>query len=265
MQALLAMQRQGVSRPLVDCLFTTLQHSIHQVRTGFGDSTICYGGSQWIIPLHGIGQGNGAGPAIWVVISTPLLNLLRKKGYGCELVDPISGKHYKLVGYAFIDDTDIIESKPSYVDSIQTSQTLQQAMDVWEGSLNATCGAVVPKKTYWYLIDFHWEAGIWRYCSIKDCPAELFVKDLQGVRKKIRRCEVWDAQETLGIHLAPDGNTFQQAKKMIDLAKTWGNHMRTGKITRHEAWVALNTTIMRTLIYPLPALKLLPRYSAKPL
>jgi len=27
-------------------------------------------------PIHGIGQGNGAGPAIWAFISTPLLNIL---------------------------------------------------------------------------------------------------------------------------------------------------------------------------------------------
>jgi len=31
------------------------------------------------VPIHGIGQGNGAGPAIWTVVSTPLLNLLREK------------------------------------------------------------------------------------------------------------------------------------------------------------------------------------------
>jgi len=124
------------------------RHPIHQVRTGFGDSNKSYGGSNWLIPIHGIGQWNGVGPAIWVVISTPLLNLLRKKGYGCKLVDPISGNRYRFVGYTFVDDTDIIESKPMYSGADQTSRSLQCSMDVWEGSLNATFGAIVPEKTF---------------------------------------------------------------------------------------------------------------------
>jgi len=81
------MQRIGVPKAAVDCLFSTLQHDTHQVRTGFWDSTTYYGGSCWLIPLHGIGRGNGAGPAIWAVVSTPHLNILRRKGYGCDIIN----------------------------------------------------------------------------------------------------------------------------------------------------------------------------------
>jgi hypothetical protein len=75
-QASIAMQRNGVPKPVVDCLFTTLQNATHQVRTGYGDSSTSYGGPNWTTPMHGIGQGNGAGPAIWAVLSSPLLNIL---------------------------------------------------------------------------------------------------------------------------------------------------------------------------------------------
>jgi len=78
-QASLSMQRVGVPKNIINCLFTTLQEAIHKVRTGFGDSKAHYGGSVWLVPIHGIGQGNGAGPAIWAVVSTPLLNVLREK------------------------------------------------------------------------------------------------------------------------------------------------------------------------------------------
>jgi hypothetical protein len=74
----------GVPRAAVDCLFTTLQKAKHFVRTGFGDSIQSYGGTAWIIPIHGIYQ------AIWVVVSTPLLNILRKKGFGISWALPIS-------------------------------------------------------------------------------------------------------------------------------------------------------------------------------
>jgi len=87
-QASLSMQRVGVPKNIINCLFTTLQEAVHTVRTGFGDSKASYGGKVWLVPIHGIGQGNGTGPAIWAVVSTPLLNVLRQKGFGCEFFTP---------------------------------------------------------------------------------------------------------------------------------------------------------------------------------
>jgi hypothetical protein len=104
-QAALSMQRVGVLKNVINCLFTTLQEAIHKVRTGFGDSKQHYGGKVWLVPIHGIGQENGAGPAIWVVVRTPLLNVLREKGFGCEIKCPLSSEYLQCVGYAFADDT----------------------------------------------------------------------------------------------------------------------------------------------------------------
>jgi hypothetical protein len=167
-QASLAMQRNGVPKAAVDCLFTTLQNASHKVRAGYGDSPSSYGGHTWITPMHGIGQGNGAGPAIWAVLSSPLLNMLRTKGFGCEFISPFSKELIKFVGYAFLDDTDVLVSKPSMTSHSVVTSSLQSAVDHWEGGLKATCGAIVPEKTFWYLIDFSWSAGNWHYKMIED-------------------------------------------------------------------------------------------------
>jgi hypothetical protein len=87
-QASLSMQRVGVPRFAVDCMFSTLQLARHQVRTGFGDSTGTFGGPPFSKPIHGIGQGNGAGPAIWAVVSSPLLDRLRASGLVPNLSAP---------------------------------------------------------------------------------------------------------------------------------------------------------------------------------
>ena len=55
-----------------------------------------------------MGQGNGAGPQIWAVVSTPVLNMLRKEGYGAFFEASISGEKLTFVGYAFVDDTDLV-------------------------------------------------------------------------------------------------------------------------------------------------------------
>jgi hypothetical protein len=55
---------------------------------------------------------------------------------------------------------------------------------------------------------------------------------------------------------APDGNNDVEVKYLQAVASSWGEDMRTGHLEHKEAWQALNTTVMRTLEYPLPALTL---------
>ena len=64
--ASICMQRLGVPSDTCRLMFGTLQQVHHYVRTTYGDSASHYCGVQ-LQPLQGIGQGNGAGPAIWLV------------------------------------------------------------------------------------------------------------------------------------------------------------------------------------------------------
>jgi hypothetical protein len=109
-EAAIAMQCMGVHKASIECLFTTLQEAIHRVRTSFGDSDVFYRGKSSDIPMHGICQGNGAGPAIWAVLSSPLLEIQRKKGFGFYMFTPISGSEVEFVGYAFVDDSDLVQT-----------------------------------------------------------------------------------------------------------------------------------------------------------
>jgi hypothetical protein len=59
--------------------------------------------------------------------------------------------------------------------------------------------------------------------------------------------EVYEAQEMLGIHLAPKCNTGAQAEKMRKLATQWEYNMHTGKVYKESAWLAITSTILRTL------------------
>ena len=48
------------------------------LRTGFGDSSSYYS-SNTKYPYQGMGQGNGASPAIWILVSSLLINMLKEK------------------------------------------------------------------------------------------------------------------------------------------------------------------------------------------
>jgi hypothetical protein len=65
----------------------------HTIRTAFGDSTDSYGGAAWTIPLppQGIYQGNGLGPTAWLIISSNLLDIMRRLGYGAFYKTALSG------------------------------------------------------------------------------------------------------------------------------------------------------------------------------
>jgi hypothetical protein len=73
------------------------------VRTSYGDFNIYY--SEYGYKSHGILQGNGAGPAIWVMISTPMLDRLRKEGHGIK-IELNDGTTIIIPAFAFVDDVD---------------------------------------------------------------------------------------------------------------------------------------------------------------
>ena len=100
--ASLSMQRVGMPTEPIIMMFSTIQELTHTVRSVHGDSTRSYSGKLWGVPIHGTGQGNGASPSIWAVVSTPILNMLRKEGYGAIFELPITHEQCWVVGFAFV-------------------------------------------------------------------------------------------------------------------------------------------------------------------
>jgi hypothetical protein len=136
------MQHQNVPASAFICVFTTLQNLYNTVRTIYGDSKSGYGGTLWAVPYSGIGQGNGAGPVIWAVVSTPVLNMMKDEGFGFMYKTSIEGKQLHFVGCSFVDDTDIIQSGQPGEHFQVLATRMQAAMDTWEGGLLATGGAL---------------------------------------------------------------------------------------------------------------------------
>lgn len=260
--ASIAMQRLGTPPEPIICMFDTLQNLKHYIRTIYGDSKFSFGGDIWVakIPIQGVGQGNGAGPQIWAAVSTPILNLLREEGHGVFYKTAIAGEAIHFVAYSFVDNTDLVAgSLDREATGQKVAEDLQKALHMWERGLHATGGAIVPSKTHWYLVDFKWDNGKWAYCSIEDAPAELKVRDCDGVTQTLERLPVTEARRTLGVRLAPDGNNNAEFKFLRAEARKWADGIRTGHLPRHLAWQSLQTTILRKLEYPLAATTFSPK------
>jgi hypothetical protein len=170
------------------------------------------------------------------------------------MLSPISSEQVSFVGYSFVNDSNLVQCarETSHI----TVQQLQQAMDTWEKGFKITGGALGPEKAYWYLVDFTWSGGKWFYAPVANTPATLLMNDINNVRNEVRRIPLHNAEETLGVWIAPNGSAKIQCKKMLEKSLTWADQMRTGIIQKHETWLALQSTIWRTFCYPLNALNL---------
>jgi hypothetical protein len=80
--ASILIKHQNIPASACICVFTTLQNLHHTVRTIYGDSKSGYGETLWAVPYYGVDQGNGAGPVIWAVVSTPVLKMMKDEGLG---------------------------------------------------------------------------------------------------------------------------------------------------------------------------------------
>ena len=60
----------------------------------------------------------------------------------------------------------------------------------------------------------------------------------------------------VGVFLAPDGNNKAQVEKMTTKAISAGEKNKFSNLERNSAWTALQSTTMKSLQYPLPALTL---------
>ena len=133
-------------------MLITIQEMNHHIRTSFGLSEQTLQHRFTNTPFQGILQGNGAAPTTWVLISTPLLNMLWSKGNGAKFCTPITNQITHVVGYAFVDDTDLLtfEMFDTSITWDDIANNIQEAIDRWEGGLKTTRGAIVPGKSWIY-------------------------------------------------------------------------------------------------------------------
>ena len=75
----------------------------HAVRTSFGDYNNTFGSKDWyyLEAMYGIGQMNGAGPSIWVVVSSILYDYQREAEFNKSLFFPKHQILKEYLGYTY--------------------------------------------------------------------------------------------------------------------------------------------------------------------
>ena len=178
--------------------------------------------------------------------------MLHKLGLATVVKTPITGTDMWLVGFAYVDDSDLFTlSLEHNVEA--TVDKMQKIVDAWEKAAKITGGAIAPQKCWWYLVTYEWDKHCnWKYGRVTN-KYSIKAKDADEKIHTIQLLESDEAQEMLGVHLAPDGNNKKQFEEMMKKATEYSERMRTGYVHRHEAWLGLTSMATKSLEYCLPA------------
>ena len=256
--ATLCLLRFGIPWEPIRSLFLTLQTAVHRLRTGFGDSTLSFKSPRHD-PFQGCGQGNGAGPAMWVAISAVLISMVASAGFGFHAISAISLATVTATCFSFVDDTDVCHAAPHPdTPGAQILPEIQAAIDMWVGGVSATGGAVRPDKSFWCLIDHIWvpAQAKWRLATSSDIPATMTIEGVLGEREQLRRVEPSQPEETLGIFMAVNGSETGEVAKLEKKTRSWAETIRTGYLQHNDVLRAIKTTIQKTLEYPMSVIVL---------
>jgi Reverse transcriptase (RNA-dependent DNA polymerase) len=216
--ASLALARQGTPQSFIEMMFTTIDRMKHHIRTKFGDSEVFYERDE--AKFHGILQGNGAGPTIWTMVSTPILNNLRDAGFGAKIICPITSHTTTIPAFAFVDDTDLIQT----IDPTDTRfMAHQHALDLWEEGLRTTGGALVPEKCLWFAIRHHWVKDKWQFHTTKESLGTLTLRNDDGTREELHQQEPHKAVKSLGVMFAPSGSMVDETNYLTERGQLWAN------------------------------------------
>lgn len=250
--AFMALRRAGVPKEATISMLEPIRRLNHHIRTAYGDSTFTYGGNEWDRDPSGICQGNGAGPAIWALVSSPLLDILRQAGHGAKLHAAIGNTFLHLSGFAFVDDADTIHTGKAGDTPEMLLNAAQEELNLWEGLIRATGGGLAQDKSDFAVINYDWNQGRWKYTK-PDRSNTMTVHTGHGQRDEIKQLDVGKARRTLGVWQAADGNETKQTKEMKEKASEWARAAARSSLTRSDIVVGIKTSLYPSITYGLMA------------
>ena len=248
--SILLCQREGAPISSLMMMFGVIQSMVFYLRTTFGDSSLAYGGLQ-SVPFQGSCQGNGASPAMWLVISLYLVLLMKEQGHVSKVLSPISGITLTLIGFLFVDDTDLIVLGNHNDSEERIHSRLQAAIDSWNGFLRVSGGALKPEKCYWYFTRFRWDDGIWSLAM--DTPPPITISTDNNIRAEIIYKKPTESTKAVGVWQDIVGSSTEQVKAIIKKIRSTYQALDKYPVPRHLVWLGLRQSLWKSIEYVLPA------------
>ena len=123
---------------------------------------------------------------------------------------------------------------------------------MWDELMEVNGAAIAPDKCWWYLVDFVWNGGQWKYRNAGE-GKKVKVRDKANTIWELKYLPFAEAKEMVGVHLAPDGNETAELKALKDKVSKLAQQTRSSPLDGYTIWTVLHGTIIKGLEYPLAA------------
>jgi hypothetical protein len=157
--AMIISQYHGVTRNMAHLQATTLQKMKYRLRTALGESTRTYQHFP-TTPIHGTGQGSCASPAIWLLVSSILMDCLSELGGGMTIIDVTNNYSIQQWIDGFVDDTSLFTNITQPTDNhniINLCNQLTKDMTIWNELLEESGGKLELSKCFHYILSWKFD------------------------------------------------------------------------------------------------------------
>jgi hypothetical protein len=186
---ILAMLLRAVGLPMgpIVAMLLAIKTMRYYLRTGFGKSKKYMGPEDSPRHQHGLNQGSRAAPPCWTLVSSLLCEIQRAQGHVATVETPITRLVSTIIGFLYVDDTDLYILNHDITTSGDLLAAAQSATDDWCDGLFDTGGGAKAEKSFAHLFTIVWdEDGDWHYNSLlKEDGFELTVPSRDGGRDPI--------------------------------------------------------------------------------
>jgi hypothetical protein len=198
---------------------TNLEKTEFWIRSALGDSKEMYKQCK-SNPIHGIDQGSCSSPAIWLLISSFIMDLLQNKAHGMTMEDILSSDTLRQFIEGFVDDMSIFTNldykNQNILELLKKGQSDGQ---LWESLLRTTGGELELSKCFYYLISWKWDKHgnpIPQTISEQNIP-QIQIKLANNVLPtKLTQMEVFSSHKTLGTHKCITGKELDHFEYLLE-------------------------------------------------
>ncbi len=77
------------------------------------------------------------------------MHCYERQGFGSRIISPISRTIIEFLGEIYVNDTDLIITRPEFTTEKETEEGLWEAAWAWASGLNITGRAINPEMSRW--------------------------------------------------------------------------------------------------------------------
>ena len=234
------LQALGLHQTIGTFLARLMYQAKRHVRTGHGVSKRTIRTTKKRV-LHGIGQGNGGGPAMWISHLSVMFAAISSVCWGFALSCVQSLLFVATVGTGYVDDVTLGLTVPrdQQQTEAQVFKHIKRMGQLWETLLFITGGRLELSKCFWIPITWKWHCGKPKliFKQTRSRTLKLWESESDSLIR-IPRKSAKDFEKRLGVWSSCTGKWNKEVRLWISFSNDFRQKLSGGGLTRYAGYMA---------------------------